>query len=234
MRSSSWLLVVILVSLGTIPIASASTVSVPGSSNPWLAGMPDGSTAKSDTAPAQSPVEVLGLTLVAGQALSFSATGTTNHGNCLGASPDAGNCGGGFSEDANGMSGITTFWDSLIGVFLSDDQPDAFSPPADLDFTGNTSFTSLSPELRQVFFIGDGLTGTGSGSVQQFVVPTGATRLFLGSADGFGWYNNTGEFIVTVTAPEPVPGLGSVAITLLGTLLGATAYWRLRSSPSLV
>src|ERR1700720_24062 len=43
------------------------------------------------------------------------------------------------------------------------------------------------------------LPGTGSGSIQNFIIPTGATRLFLGTMDGYGWYNNIGSFGVTVT-----------------------------------
>jgi hypothetical protein len=57
-----------------------------------------------------------------------------------------------------------------------------------------------------VFFIGDGLTGTGKGNVQKFAVPRGATRLFLGIADGgsFGgppgcYGDNLGTFQVQVS-----------------------------------
>ena len=77
--------------------------------------------------------------------------------------------------------------------------------PAGLDFSstgnvpGGVNYTSLAPELQQVFFIGDGLT---SGGVSQTItVPAGATRLFLATMDGFGWYNNTGSFQVQVTLP---------------------------------
>ena len=213
------LLVALLLGFGMIMPASAGTVnvSVPGSSNPWLAGMPDGSTAKGDTAPDASPVEVLGLTFTGGQVLTFSATGWADYGgDCQGTSPDAGNCGTGNSAAANGMSDITAPWNSLIGVFLGDDQPDGFFPPTGLDFTDNTNFTSLSPDLRQVFFIGDGLTGTGNGSVQQFIVPTGATRLFLGSLDGGGWYNNGGSFDVTVSSVPVPPALYLLGSGLLG------------------
>ena len=41
--------------------------------------------------------------------------------------------------------------------------------------------------IGQVFFIGDGLTGTGSGAIQTFAVPDAATRLFLGVADAFAF-----------------------------------------------
>jgi hypothetical protein len=82
------------------------------------------------------------------------------------------------------------FCNALVGVFLGDSEPSG-TPPAGLRFyqTQNaqgvtrTDFTSLSPAIGQVFFIGDGLTGTGTGAVQAFQVPPGATRLFLGQAD---------------------------------------------------
>jgi hypothetical protein len=56
-----------------------------------------------------------------------------------------------------------------------------------------------------VFFIGDGLTGTGIGNVQEFTIPTGATRLFLGPMDGFGWFNNSGVIDVILTTPQVSP-----------------------------
>jgi hypothetical protein len=97
--------------------------------------------------------------------------------------------------------------------------------PAPLDVLCNwTQFSSLAPQVKQVFFIGDGLTGTGSGAVQNFIVPTGATRLFLGPMDGFEWKGNTGSFTVTVQAvPEPstIFGLG---------VLGFGAFFRAQPS----
>ena len=57
------------------------------------------------------------------------------------------------------------------------------SPPPTLNFTNDHSFQSLAPELGQVFFVGDGLTGRGTGEVQNFTVPSGATTLYLGFAD---------------------------------------------------
>src|SRR4028118_577356 len=74
----------------------------------------------------------------------------------------------------------------LVGVFLNDSEPTG-SGPSPLDFTNNTSFAELSPQLNQTFFIGDGLTGSGVGNIQRFLVPEQATRLFLGFADGAGY-----------------------------------------------
>jgi hypothetical protein len=205
--------------LGFNSEAPAAIVTVPGYSNPWLAGMPDGSTAKTDSAPAQSPVEITGLSLGAGQILFFSATGATNHSGCEGSSPDAVNCGNAYTGVANGISGVTAPLNALLGVFLSSAQPDTVAPPTDLDFTGNTNFAMLTPKLQQVFFIGDGLTGTGSGLVQQFVVPENASRLYLGSMDGYEWSNNLGAFTVTIST-VPIPS----SILLFGSALAGLSF----------
>ena len=90
----------------------------------------------------------------------------------------------------------------LIGVFLDATQPDLAGPaPASLTFASaaELSYATLSPGLRQPFFIGDGLTGTGAGARQVVNIPAGATRLYLGTMDGFGWFNNSGQLNVTVT-----------------------------------
>jgi len=72
-------------------------------------------------------------------------------------------------------------------VFLGDNAASGLTPVSRND---GISFTSVSPLLQQVFWIGDALTGTGSGSVQQFFAPTGATRLFLGPLDLSGGTSN--------------------------------------------
>ena len=91
--------------------------------------------------------------------------------------------------------------------------------PAELDFQDSAigiGFTSLSPGLKQVFFIGDGL-GAG-GVLQSYIVPDGATRLYLGTMDGFGWTGNNGAFTLDVSAvPEPaVWALALAGLALLG------------------
>jgi hypothetical protein len=80
-------------------------------------------------------------------------------------------------------------------------------PPA-LDFSGSgigTSFASLSPLLDQLFFIGDGLTGTGTGDVQQFVVPADATELYLAVADSVGASGNNSDSISVDVSETPEP-----------------------------
>jgi hypothetical protein len=213
-------------------------VNVPGTSNPFLAGMPDGSICCSgDAAPAQSPAPVMGLPLNDGASLTFVVTGSVdNAANPPTLSPDGGVT---FSNSAsNGIAAMSNMpVNALVGVFLDASQPDSSAAPSALDST-NTSFTTLSPGLKQPFFIGDGLTGNGSGSVQTFIIPSGATRFFLGTSDGFGWFNNTGAFAVTVTeggaAPTPtatpisgrtpgIPTLSTTALLALALLLAALA-----------
>jgi hypothetical protein len=91
----------------------------------------------------------------------------------------------------------------IAGVFESG--PPSGTPPATLNFnTIGTNFSSLSPLMQQLFFIGDGLTGDGSGDVQVFYVPTGAKYLYLGLADACGYNgtpscygDNSGDFVVS-------------------------------------
>ena len=53
-------------------------------------------------------------------------------------------------------------------------------------------------------------------------MPVGATRLFLGTMDAFGWYDNTGSLSVTVTQAPPINGAPEPATIVLASL-GLTA-----------
>mgnify|MGYP006367818125 CR=1 FL=1 len=223
----SFLLTILL--MGIHGFAQAVSVSVPGTANPYLAGMPDGSTAPPDQAPEQSPIAVTGLNLSTGGILTFSGAtgGVSNTPSCEGTNCSSvdGNVYGGslFWDHAagaqNGLSDIRAPINSLVGVFLTDSAPNLSSPPPRLDFQSiGLDFTVLSPQIQQVFFIGDGLT---SGDVtQQFLIPDSATRLFLGTMDGFGWYNNSGTIMIDVAQAVPEPetymmllaGLGVMAV----------------------
>lgn len=117
------------------------------------------------------------------------------------------------SSDLFGVGGISGYQGkggALVGVFLTDANPASGVTPGTLNFTSTlgTAFTSLTPEIGQVFFIGDGQTGTGSGETQKFTAPTGATRLFLGIPDGYsfdgqpGFYeDNDGSYEVKISSP---------------------------------
>src|ERR1051326_1302808 len=189
--------------------AAVVTMIVPASANPWLAGMPNGTTTRyGDVAPDESPALVTDLNLVPGSILTFSASGSVRQESTQpfdgpdGRCESAGCNGAGYASE-NGISEVISLpLMSLVGVFLGPDQPDLSPPPEGLDFLNlGRDFTSLSPLLKQVFPIGDGLTTTGS--VQQFIVPDGATRLYLGTMDGYNWNDNAGSFTVQVTTPPP-------------------------------
>ncbi|CAK0765910.1 exported hypothetical protein [Gammaproteobacteria bacterium] len=97
----------------------------------------------------------------------------------------------------SGISGIIHNKSNyLVGVFLSDTEP-ANPVPDSLNFSGVDSFNAIAPALQQAFFIGDGLTGTGTGELQKFIIPPGATRVFLGFFDSM-FSDNGGNLNVTV------------------------------------
>jgi len=174
--------------------------------------MPNGSTDGGgvDAVPAQSPVLVTSIAVAGIPGFRASATGGVYFGDGCTIPPNA-TCdppdgdisfvGGHAIGPSNGIADVTAPYDSLIGVFLDDTQPDASPAPPALDFSSGgigINFIELAPELKQPFFIGDGRTG--GGVAQVFHVPAGATRLFLGTLDGSGWFNNTGQFDVTLSA----------------------------------
>jgi hypothetical protein len=142
-----------------------------------------------------------------------------------------------YNSGAGNLSGITLQGaGALVGVFIGTTTPTATA----LDFTSGgmgTAFTSLSPTLDQVFFIGDGLTGDGTGSTQTFYVPSGATTLELGISDACGYNggpgcysDNSGTYSVAVNQVGNAPAVPEPAtMTVLGSgLLGLLVARRRR------
>ena len=139
-----------------------------------------------------------------------------------------------------GVSGIALDRGSgfLAGVFLDAGYPS--SAPASLTFVNsmgsasgtNVGFTMLAPLIGQIFFIGDGRTGNGSGATQTFNVPNGATRLFLGIVDAGSYsgapaqfQDNDGQFNASFqVVPEPT--------TLAAVALGVSLLARRRRQAS--
>jgi hypothetical protein len=199
--------------------------------------MPDGTTSSAgDSAPEHSPVQVNGINLSA-DFLTFKATGGVfNNPFCQACSlPD----GDTLTTPnlfpytnhrpgaINGISDIRAPINSLLAIFLDDNQPDGSLAPMTLDFelTG-LEFLTLTPVLKQVFFVGDGSTTTGE--IQQFAIPDGATRLYLGTMDGFGWHNNNGAYDVEVSS-IPIPATANLFVSGLISLFGMRKVKRLQS-----
>jgi hypothetical protein len=227
-------------------LAGGGTFIVPSTTDIWLSGQPAGSSVTgffgTDTAPANSPVQIAGA--LTGGSFTFAATGMT--GVSLGCTigPDGGcfaNENLGFeTAPVNGIGDYTGPSEALIGVFLGAANPTTNPGPSSDDFTDPAviSQTSFAPLLNQIFFIGDGLTGTGSGSTQTFFAPDGATRLFLAVADSEG--GSTGNFgqldvtftssaDVTVTPAVSVPEPAAWALLIAGFGLAGTALRRRRA-----
>ena len=206
----------------------ASSVFVAGTSDPWLAGQPNGTTASfEDVAPAESPT-LAGL-VTAGSTITWSATGLETNGAgfpFLGPNGDTGGISFGVIDHTaigaqNGIADVFAPVDALIGVFVGPGVP-VDPAPSGLDFSTPAAqgYSSLSPDLYQPFYMGD---GTG----KSVIVPVGATRLFLGVMDGFGWDNNLGGFQVDLQNVQGVPDGGSTAALLL---VGLAAFARRKTS----
>jgi hypothetical protein len=97
----------------------------------------------------------------------------------------------------HGIADAIAPMNALMGVFLSDERPDRSRAPRSLHYrVTQGDISSSSPQLKQVFFIGEGKTSTGA--LRRYLVPAKATRLYLGVMDGYEWNNNSGSFTVTV------------------------------------
>jgi Flp pilus assembly protein TadG len=201
-------------SIAYITPTVVTTFNVPGLADPWLAGMPNGTTANfysefGDAAPNNSPTAITGLGMQADQSLQFSFNGTVSNwsgDNSFGCDGDPSYVSNNWWAAQNGnaehgIGNVTAPIAAVIGVFLDDSQPDSTpAPTTALDFSTAASrdFASISPALKQPFFIGDGLRNDGV-TPQNFVVPTGATRLYVGIMDFQQWSDNSGVMSTTVT-----------------------------------
>ena len=204
---------------GTASTTVQSTGSIyltgDGSTAPTMITLPSGAT--SVVFPSVTGSITTGCASTEGCIVLNNGTGNNaNDPDGIGAAPATSS-----NTGTSSISGITGSGAGyLVGVFVPVGGPVGTAPTA-LDFTSSglgTSFTSLSPKLDQVFFIGDGLTGNGTGTQQTFNIPTGAGQLWLGISDA-GFYNgapgaygdNSGSYTVDFTVNTP--GSGGVTVT---------------------
>lgn len=105
----------------------------------------------------------------------------------------------------SGVSGVSQM--SLLGVFLGPNEP-ADPAPTEYDFSGS----GASASLRQTFYIGSGTHQLGA-SLDQFKIPSKATRAYFGFADAYGngpgppgyYDDNTGSLDAVVDIQKPKP-----------------------------
>lgn len=171
-----------------------------------------------DRFPANQPQRVE-LSLQVGQAIQITATGEVNldvrSASRLTVSGPSGATESYLLRADRDIEGIRAKWGSLIGVFLPDQ-------PRSKDFLVANYVSAvehvelLEPVLQMPFLIGDGRTPTGA--IRTFIVPRGATRLYLGILDG-PVSDNSGEFTATVrVVPRPAATTGLLnPVRLLGT-----------------
>lgn len=97
-----------------------------------------------------------------------------------------------FQYSVFGVGRLEAGLATLAGVFTTDLGPLVWAAPAGLSIGDDMTH----PPLNQAFAIGAALDGV--------EIPAGATKLFLGMHDSFGWYNNSGEIQVEISqVPEP-------------------------------
>ena len=170
------------------------TATVPGPTDIYLAGQPDGATAtwpitgETTVAPEHSPVsiDVSGAT---GMKLRLFATGVVNTGGNNGSGPD----GRSWTLRPGGMTqvyGLTRMRGfnagALVGVFLTDDLPTVGLVP----YMSGSGIATPTPLLQHIFVIG---------SSREVAIPERATRLFFGVAEQQGCpWDNSGEYEVSV------------------------------------
>ena len=183
-----------------------ASVNVDADSCPWLAGMPSGSSVAgtggntiASIAPAQSPPCVSNISIVGGAKLVFrQASGQTSYTGSGNYGPD-GNTDWIVAQDAvNGINTTKAPLNAMVAIFLDDRVPSTYAMSVEGDFSSPASrdFSTLSPPLKQVFFVGDGLNS--AGQLQTFVVLHGATRMFIGIMDEKGWWwDNVGVLSTT-------------------------------------
>ena len=189
------------------------TINVSGKACPYFAGQTFGSIPNTgdlwfdiDLLDPGTMPPWIDVTGICGTISSITAVGEWGHGPGILSGPD-GYAGFDLTHQTYIDLGISpvlnTPLNALMGVFLTDAAPVAFSAPASLTY-GVSDMTT--PLLQQTFVIGSNL--------ENITIPAGATRLYFGLNNGYEWTNNVGELSVTIST-IPAPGailLGSIGV----------------------
>jgi hypothetical protein len=198
----------IIIALALNRTVLAYDLSVNGNCNIYGAGHPAPNNAPTlGTHGGGIPPASVSLSLLGNPStLNIKASGTVSF--CTSCGNNGPNGTSSFITDAaplRGISGITNLpARSLVAVFTSDVEP--FDPaPASLNFGSiGTGYSTLSPLLRQMFFVGTGSNSL-STSTQAILVPSGATHIYFGLVDGYsyqdtpdGYEDNNGAFSVSI------------------------------------
>lgn len=129
-----------------------------------------------------------------------SVSGTVSFGGSMhgpdGADPSLAGTTGTNLKPQGGLSGLDADPGPVMflsGVFLGPVAPTA-PPPPTTNFIGGSVPAQLSPQIGQLFYIGDGLSGTGSGALLEFHAPASATRLCLGFGEGPNFKGDAGLY----------------------------------------
>ncbi len=201
----------------------SGSVSVPSISSLYLVGMPAGSTTAGygDNTTNSPSYQVVSVPVVPGTYVSVSSlTGTStivpgyvtptgpagnsgillHHGENYDHNPDPG-----YENPENGIGDATMPADAFCGVFLGSNPPTSATAPPAIDWTDSavsnvSTFNNLLKQ--QPFLIGNGKT-TG-GTTKQFLVPPGATRLYLSVWDGVCYNNNSGNISGTISVQQQI------------------------------
>ncbi|WP_141733600.1 hypothetical protein [Oligoflexus tunisiensis] len=192
-----------------------SQYQITASTNPFLAGMPNNSTINypnsSDRVPRNAPIQLAPTDVQCmepGRALYFKVDGRIAFDDGDNQESNADGIGTKVVQhtlgSVNRIAMAAAPINSLIGVFLDatpTNQRSATAPQLDFRSAEKRDFKMLAPALGQIFFIGDGKDSTGA--MQAFMVPKGATRLYVAIMDEYEWNNNVGRLTVTATWLKP-------------------------------